>query len=65
MAAVGFMPKVMGMRIATAFITPRPGRTPVTVPMKTPKRQYRKLAGERATVKPYMRLLKISKETLR
>ena len=62
MAAVGFIPKVIGMRIATAFITPKPGRTPTTVQMKTPIKQYRKFAGERATVNPNKSLSRTSKE---
>jgi hypothetical protein len=61
MAVVGFMPKVIGMRMATAFMTPKPGRTPTIVPMKTPIKQYRKLAGERATVNPNKSLSRTSK----
>jgi hypothetical protein len=62
MAVVGFIPKVMGMRMATAFITPKPGRTPTMVPMKTPIKQYKKLTGERATVNPNKSLSKTSKK---
>jgi hypothetical protein len=62
MAAVGFIPKVMGMRIATAFMHPRPGRTPTMVPMKTPIKQYKKFAGERATLNPYKSLSRTSKK---
>jgi len=31
---------------------PRPGRTPISVPMRTPKKQYSRFVQERATEKP-------------
>ena len=42
MAVVAFIPKVMGMRIATPVIGPMPGRTPRSVPINTPIKQKKR-----------------------
>src|SRR3972149_5392959 len=52
MAAVGGMAYVAGRRRARAGPAPRPGSTPTAVPRTTPRKQYARLTGERATVSP-------------
>jgi hypothetical protein len=49
MAEAGLMPKVTGRSIEIAPMGPIPGRTPMSVPIKTPIKQYARLATEKAT----------------
>src|ERR1044072_7139761 len=51
-AVTGSMPKVSGSRIADVAAGPSPGRTPISMPMTTPIRQYRRFAGSSTTPKP-------------
>jgi len=51
-AAVGDIWKVTGNRMAIAPTGPIPGRTPIRVPNKAPKKQDIRLMGCRATEKP-------------
>ncbi len=57
MAVVAEIPYVMGRRIYMVATGPRPGRTPISVPMNTPMKQKKRLLGSQATLKPVMRLL--------
>jgi hypothetical protein len=43
------IPKVTGRSIEIVPTGPIPGRTPISVPMKTPTKQYSRLAAEKAT----------------
>jgi hypothetical protein len=52
MAPTGEVCKVVGSRRDMAPTGPMPGRTPISVPMKTPIKQYRRLTGMRETEKP-------------
>src|SRR5450759_2192756 len=45
--------KVVVMRIAMAAPAPKPGKTPVKVPNRTPMKQKRRLYESRAIEKPY------------
>ena len=62
MPAIMIMPdsgvpdRVIGSNSDIAEIGPMPGSTPTSVPMKTPRKQYRMLIGSRATPKPCMTL---------
>jgi hypothetical protein len=47
------MRKVMGSNIEMEATGPSPGRTPTSVPMKTPIRQRRRLKGWKEIEKPY------------
>jgi hypothetical protein len=51
----------MGKRMAMVPTGPIPGRTPISVPIKTPRKQKVRLRGCRTTFKPAIRLLKKSK----
>jgi hypothetical protein len=57
-AEVGSIPKVRGKSIEMVPTGPIPGRTPIRVPMKTPIKQYNRLAAEKATCKPNERFPK-------
>jgi len=52
MAAVGGIWKVAGKRMAIAPTGPIPGRTPMRVPNKAPKKQNMRFTGWRPTEKP-------------
>src|SRR3989304_2461364 len=60
MAEVGGMLKVTGMRMATPFAPPRPGKTPTMVPTKSPATNTRMLNGVRAIPRPATRLYNAS-----
>jgi hypothetical protein len=64
MAEAGLIPKVIGKSIAIAPAGPIPGRTPMSVPKRTPIKQYNKLARENATWHPKERCSKKSIEWL-
>src|SRR6185436_7861254 len=57
-AVIGDRLKVTGRSIAIVATGPMPGSTPISVPSRTPIRQYSRLIGVRATPKPSARLLK-------
>src|SRR4051812_17059844 len=57
-AVIGERLKVTGSSIAIVATGPMPGSTPISVPSRTPIRQYRRLIGVSATPKPSARLLK-------
>jgi hypothetical protein len=48
----GVIFKLIGRRSAIAPAGPIPGRTPTSVPSKTPKKQKRRFIGRVATWKP-------------
>jgi len=48
----GVIFKLIGRRRAIAPAGPIPGRTPTSVPSKTPKKQKRRFIGRAATWKP-------------
>jgi len=50
--SVRAMMTVIGRRIATALVPPRPGRTPTTSPRTTPTNSMRMLNGWSAVAKP-------------
>jgi hypothetical protein len=52
--------KVAGKRIDIAPTGPIPGRTPTSVPIKTPRKQYAIFVGSSPIEKPYKRLVKTS-----
>jgi hypothetical protein len=52
MAATGEIPKVTGSKIDIAPTGPMPGRTPIRVPISTPKKQAIRFEGWRATPNP-------------
>ncbi len=56
-AAFGFRPKVSGIKSATPVIGPIPGRTPISVPRKTPMKQSSRFIGVPATLNPRATLL--------
>src|SRR3990170_4741980 len=56
MAEVGGILKVTGMRMATPFAPPRPGKTPTMVPTKSPATNTAMLNGVRAIPSPISRL---------
>src|SRR3972149_599859 len=60
MAEVGGILKVTGMRMATPFAPPRPGKTPTMVPTKSPATNTRMLNGVRAIPRPATRLYNAS-----
>ena len=51
-AETGLIVKVAGMRIATAPDVPIPGRTPISVPIRTPIKQYSRFMGWKAVTTP-------------
>src|SRR6185503_13057633 len=59
-ADTGFRLKVIGSSIAMVATGPTPGRTPISVPSRTPINAYSRLIGVIATPKPSIRLLKRS-----
>jgi hypothetical protein len=50
---------VAGKRMEMVATGPIPGRTPIRVPINTPKKQKRRFVGIKATLKPRSRLSKI------
>jgi hypothetical protein len=60
MDATGFIPKVTGRRREMVATGPIPGRTPIRVPINTPKKQKKRLWRLEATLKPRARWLRIS-----
>jgi len=52
MAETGGRVKVKGRRSATLPAGPIPGRTPMSVPIKTPAKQRRRFVGVRTTKNP-------------
>jgi hypothetical protein len=52
MAFIGDVLNVIGKRSAIVPDEPIPGRTPINVPIKTPKKQRSKLFGSKITEKP-------------
>ena len=52
MADTGGIWKVIGMRSAIVLAEPIPGKTPTSVPSRTPVKQLRRLKGVRHTEKP-------------
>ena len=63
-AGIGSSAKVTGSSSATVSAGPMPGRTPTSVPRKTPSRAQSRFSGVRATLNPSIRLLKESIETI-
>src|SRR6185369_4185626 len=59
-ADTGFRLNVIGSSIAMVATGPTPGRTPISVPSRTPMNAYSRLIGVIATPKPRIRLLKSS-----
>src|SRR5262245_20339161 len=59
-APAGFMLKVSGSSIAIVAGGPRPGRTPTTVPRRTPTKHHSRLPGASATANPCSRPLRMS-----
>jgi hypothetical protein len=55
-APSGLRLKVTGSNIAMVAIGPMPGSTPISVPIKQPNRQNRRLSGVAAAPKPSARL---------
>jgi hypothetical protein len=55
-AVVGGIPYVTGRRMAMVPTGPIPGRTPIRVPTKTPRKQNMRLSGCKATLNPAMKL---------
>ena len=55
MPGTGFMVTVRGMRMATPFAPPRPGRTPTITPRTSPIIATRKLPGWIAMLMPSKR----------
>jgi hypothetical protein len=60
MPATGFIATVSGMRMATPFAPPKPGRTPTITPRTSPIIAARKFAGCAATLIPIIRLCMFS-----
>ncbi len=56
-AEVGWRLKVSGINSATPVMGPIPGRTPMSVPRKTPPKQSIRLNGVPATPNPRVTLL--------
>src|SRR6266508_3961781 len=54
-AAVGDIVKTKGSSIAMVAVGPRPGRTPITVPMRLQTRAMARFRGWSATAKPWSR----------
>src|SRR5829696_4087347 len=52
----GSRPSVRGMRTATPVVEPSPGRTPITVPARTPMKQKSRFSTVSAVEKPRTRL---------
>lgn len=52
MAVTGEVRNVIGKRIDMVPTGPIPGKTPISVPINTPMKQDKRLAGVRATEKP-------------
>jgi hypothetical protein len=52
MAEVAVILKLMGSKMDMVATGPRPGRTPISVPMKTPTKQAKRLFGSKLTEKP-------------
>ena len=48
-AVVAFIPKVIGINIATPVVGPIPGNTPIRVPISVPIKQKRRFSHEVAT----------------
>ena len=48
-AVVAFIPKVIGIRIATPVVGPIPGSTPISVPISVPIKQKKRFSQEDAT----------------
>src|SRR3954454_20682732 len=59
-ADTGFRLNVIGSSMAMVATGPTPGRTPISVPSRTPINAYSRLIGEIATPKPRIRLWKRS-----
>src|SRR5436189_6335873 len=59
-ADTGFRLNVIGSSIAMVATGPTPGRTPISVPSRTPINAYSRLIGVIATPKPRIRLWKRS-----
>ena len=57
-AGVGGKKEVRDRRIAIPEVGPIPGRTPISVPIKTPIKQYSKFVAEKATWYPIERFSK-------
>jgi len=45
--------KVTGSKIDIVAVGPIPGRTPISVPIKTPTKQAKRLLGSKLTENPY------------
>jgi hypothetical protein len=52
MAEVAVILKLMGRRIDMVATGPSPGRTPTSVPIKTPTKQAKRVLGSKLTEKP-------------
>jgi hypothetical protein len=50
------IPKVTGKRMEMVATGPIPGRTPIKVPINTPKKQKKRLLRLQATLKPRTKL---------
>jgi hypothetical protein len=48
-APIGVMRKVAGSKRDIAPTGPMPGSTPISVPVRTPMKQYNRFTGSRAT----------------
>jgi hypothetical protein len=57
-AETGLIPNVIGKSNEIAPAGPIPGRTPISVPIKTPIKQYSKFVAEKATWYPIERFSK-------
>src|SRR5512141_372693 len=54
-AATGDIVKTRGSSIAMVAVGPRPGRTPIAVPMMLPRNAIPRFIGCSATAKPFIR----------
>ncbi len=57
------MPMVIGRRSAIVAVGPRPGSTPITVPMKAPRNTAMRFPGVSAMANPWNSAPMVSKNT--
>jgi hypothetical protein len=60
MEPTGSIPKVTGNKREMVATGPIPGSTPIRVPINTPRKQKKRLVRLKATLKPRVKLFKIS-----
>ena len=58
------MPMVIGRSRAIVAVGPRPGRTPITVPMRAPRKTAMRFPGVSAMAKPWKSAPMVSKKLL-